>query len=118
MKHRGDYYSYWATVSPYGAAIWEQELPETTLYVAHDPFAFGDGARLGRVPGLQQTRSPTASVEHSVGLGLYAVKFAAEMPHLVTREAHESPETTVMVLHVPPIASGNKRELPLAERDG
>ena len=50
--------------------------------------------RFGRELEEQHTGYPIAKVDQSVELGLYFVKFAAVMPHLVARLAHESPDLT------------------------
>ena len=89
-----------------------------TLYEAQEPSALGLGAKSGRVPDEQQTCWNGCSVEQSVELGLYCVKVAPEMPHLVARDAQVSPETTWTVVqsargvstplrsHGPSIAAG------------
>ena len=71
-----------------------------TMYPAQVPLAFGLGEKLGSVPAEQHTCSPGVSVEQSVGLGLYSVKSAAEMPHSAAREAQLSPQTTFTVEQV------------------
>lgn len=58
------------------------------------PSGFFCGVRFGREPDEQHTGSPIARVEQSVELGLYFVKSAAEILHLVAKLAHESPELT------------------------
>jgi hypothetical protein len=60
----------WLTVREYTAAMAAQLSSVLTSYEAHEPSAFGFGAKFGRDPAEQQTCWDGWSVEHKVEPGL------------------------------------------------
>ncbi|KAL2147812.1 hypothetical protein VTI28DRAFT_5584 [Corynascus sepedonium] len=67
--------------------------------VEHEPSALETGRKSGRFPLKQHTCCFGFRVEQKLALGLYLVKSAPEMPHLLASSAQPSPAATCTVLH-------------------
>lgn len=95
------YSSTFSIVRPFEAAIAEQLSSFTVWYTKHDPSAFGFGVRSGRVPLPQQTSWPIPRVPQRFEMGLKVVNCSPVMPHFDAKEPHPSPDSTLIVWHVP-----------------
>lgn len=69
------------STSPLAASITLHESPALTVYVAHDPSAFGLGRLSLRVPDEQQIHWLTLRLEQKLVAGLYWVRSEGVMLH-------------------------------------